>query len=111
MALVKQHLSSDMRTIKKHSITSNTKLIQNYQTNIGILYHQTELQTYPGKFWELTNRNTKVLNDVSCVSMKSWQSLYTKTITCFKQKIRNNKQLQAQKQIHASQLWQQKEKD
>ena len=36
IALVKQHSSSDMRTIKNHSITSNTKLIQNYQTNIGI---------------------------------------------------------------------------
>ena len=40
MSLVKQHLSSDMRIIKKHSITSNTELIQNYQTNIGILYQQ-----------------------------------------------------------------------
>ena len=36
MALVKQHSSSDMQTIKK-LITSNTKLIQKYQTNIGIL--------------------------------------------------------------------------
>ena len=36
MALVKQHSSSDMRTIRKHSTTSNAKLIQNYQTNIGI---------------------------------------------------------------------------
>ena len=62
VALVKQHLSSDMRTIKKHSITSNTKLIQNYQTNIGILYQQTKLS---GKFWEPTNHTTKVLTDVS----------------------------------------------
>ena len=46
MALVKQHLSSDMRTIKKHSITSNTKLVQNCQTNIGIFYQQTKLRTY-----------------------------------------------------------------
>ena len=45
MVLVKQHLNSDMRTIKKHSVTSNTKLIQNYQTNIGILYQQTKLRT------------------------------------------------------------------
>ena len=45
MALVKQHLNSDMRTIKKHSVTSNTKLIQNYQTNTGILYQQTKLRT------------------------------------------------------------------
>ena len=36
MAFVKQHSSPDMRTIRKHSTTSNTKLIQNYQTNIGI---------------------------------------------------------------------------
>ena len=43
MVLVKQHLGSDMRTIKKHLITSNTKLIQNYQTNIGIFYQQTKL--------------------------------------------------------------------
>ena len=28
--------SADMRTIRKHSTTWNTKLIQNYQTNIGI---------------------------------------------------------------------------
>ena len=34
MTLVKQHLSSDIRTTKKHSIASNTKEIQNYQTNI-----------------------------------------------------------------------------
>ena len=38
MALVKQHLNSTIRNIKKHSITSNTKLIHGYQTNIGILY-------------------------------------------------------------------------
>ena len=82
MSSVKQHLSSDMRTIKKHSISSNTKLIQNYQTNIGILYQQTKLRTYPGKFWERTNHTTKVLNDVSYISMKSWQSLCTGTITC-----------------------------
>ena len=67
---------------KKHSITSNTKLIQNYQTNIGILYQQTKLRTYPGKFWEPSNHTTKVLNDVSYVLMKSWQSLCTGTITC-----------------------------
>ena len=36
MELVKQHLSSDMRAIRKNSATSNIKLIQNYQTNIGI---------------------------------------------------------------------------
>ena len=68
LALVKQHLSSDMRTIKKHSIISNTKLIQNYQTNIGILYQQTKL---PGKFWEPTNHTTKVLNDVSYSQRKA----------------------------------------
>ena len=67
---------------KKHSITSNTKLIQNYQVNIGILYQQTRLRASPGKFWEPTNHTTKVLNDVSYVSMKSWQSLCTAMITC-----------------------------
>ena len=36
MALAKQNSSSDMRTIRKHSTTSNAKLVQNYQTNIGI---------------------------------------------------------------------------
>ena len=36
MAFPKQHSSSDMRTIRKHSTTWNTKLIQNYQMNIGI---------------------------------------------------------------------------
>ena len=36
MALAKQHSSSDMRAIRKHSATSNTKLKLNYQTNIGI---------------------------------------------------------------------------
>ena len=71
MALVKPHLSSNMRTIKKHSITSNTKLIQNYQTNIAISYQQTKLRTYPGKFSEPTNHTTKVLNDVSYASIKS----------------------------------------
>ena len=82
MALAKHHLISDMRTIKKHSLSSNTNLIQNYQTNIEILFQQTKLRTYPDKFWKPTNHTTKVLNDVSYVSMKSWQSLYTKTITC-----------------------------
>ena len=81
MASVKQHLSSDMRAIKK-SITSNTKLIQNYQPNTEILYHQTKLRTYPGKFLEPTNHTTKVLSDVSYVSMKSRQSLCKKTTAC-----------------------------
>ena len=36
MESAKQHSSSDIRTIRKHSTTSNTKLKQNYQTNIGI---------------------------------------------------------------------------
>ena len=53
-----------IRSIKKHSISSNTKPMQNYQTNIGISYLQTKLQTYPGEFWETTNPTTKVLNDV-----------------------------------------------
>ena len=70
IALVKQHLSSDMRTIKKHSITSNTKLIQNYQTNIRILHQQRKLRTYLGKFWEPTNHTTKVLNDAFYVLIK-----------------------------------------
>ena len=34
-------------------------------------------KTNPGIFWEPTNHTTKVLNDVSYVSMKSWQSLCT----------------------------------
>ena len=44
-ALVKRHLSSDMpnKKKKKHSITSNSKLIQNYQTNIGRLNQQKKL--------------------------------------------------------------------
>ena len=71
MALAKQHSSSDMRTIRKHSTASNIKLIQNYQTNIGIQYQQTKPRTYPGNFWEPTNHTTKVLNNVSYVSMKS----------------------------------------
>ena len=70
MTLVKQHLVSNVRMIKKHSITSNTELIQNYQTNIGILYQQTKLQTYSGKFWEPANHTIEVLNDISYVSMK-----------------------------------------
>ena len=82
MALAKQNLSSDMRTIKKHSIISNTKMIQNYQTNIGILYQQTKLGTYPGKLWEPTNHTINVLNDVSYVSLKSRETLCTGTITC-----------------------------
>ena len=50
IALVKQHLSSDIRTIKKHSITSNTNHIQNCKGNIGI-YQQTKLRTYI--YWEI----------------------------------------------------------
>ena len=49
---------------KKHSITSDTKLMRNYQTNIGKLYEQTKLRINPGKFWEPTNHKIKVLNDV-----------------------------------------------
>ena len=56
---------------KKHSITSNSKLIQDYQTKIGITYQQANLRTYPGKFWELINHTTKVLNDGFYASMKS----------------------------------------
>ena len=83
MALVKQHLSSDMRIIKKfnNSITSNTKLIQSCQTNIGKLYQQTKLRTYSEKFCEPTNHTTKVLNHAFYVSMKSWQLLFTGTMT------------------------------
>ena len=36
MAFAKQHSSSDMQTIRKHSTASNTTLTQNYQTKIGI---------------------------------------------------------------------------
>ena len=43
MALLKQHSSSDMQTIKKHSITLNTKPIQTYQTDIGISHQETKL--------------------------------------------------------------------
>ena len=49
MVLMKQRLNSDMQTKRKHSITSSTKLIQKYQTNIGILYQQKNHQIYPGK--------------------------------------------------------------
>ena len=49
---------------KKNSITSNTKLIQNYQTSIGVLYQQRKFRTFPGKFWKPTNHITKFLNDV-----------------------------------------------
>ena len=36
MAFEKHNSSSDKRTIRKHSTTSNTKPIQKYQSNIGI---------------------------------------------------------------------------
>ena len=55
MALVKQHSSSDMPTIKKDLVTSNVKIMQYYQTNIGILCQQTKLQSYHGKSWEPTS--------------------------------------------------------
>ena len=38
--------SSNMQTIKKNSITSNTKLIQIYQTNIGILYYHISKKNF-----------------------------------------------------------------
>ena len=57
---------------KKHSLTSNTKLIQSYQTNIGTLYQHTKLRTYPGKISEPANHKTKVLKDVFYVPIKSW---------------------------------------
>ena len=50
MALLIQHSRSDMQTKKSYSITSNTKLIQSYQTNVEISYHKTNLLAYPGKF-------------------------------------------------------------
>ena len=101
LMLVKQHLSSDMRTIKKHSITSNTKLIQKYQTNIGILYQQTNLRTFPGKFWEPENHTTRVINDISyvklAIALHGDDNMLNKISEVMKQ-------VQAQKQIHASQL-------
>ena len=81
MALVKQYLRLDLPNMKKHSIASKTKLIQNYQMNIGILYQQKKFRTYPTKFWEPRNHTTIVLNDVSYSPMKSWQSLWTGAIT------------------------------
>ena len=33
--------------------------MQSYQTNIGTLYQQTKLRTYPEKFCEPTNHTTK----------------------------------------------------
>ena len=50
---------------------NRTKLIKNYETKIGTSYQQTKLPTYPWKFLEPTNHTTKVLKDVSYVSMKS----------------------------------------
>ena len=83
MTLVKQYLSSDMRTIKKTLTNIKYQADAELANEFGILYQQTKLRTHPGKFWEPTNHTAKVLNDVSYVSMKNWQLLYTKTITCY----------------------------
>ena len=37
---------------KKNSAPSNVKIMQYYQTNIGISCQQTKLQSYHGKSWE-----------------------------------------------------------
>ena len=40
-----------------HKTSKNTGF--HYQTNIGILYQQTKLRAYLGKFWEPANHTGK----------------------------------------------------
>ena len=60
MALVKQHSSSDMQTIKKFSnikYQTNKELSNEYW---DIICKQTIFRTYPGRFCEPINHTTKV---------------------------------------------------
>ena len=51
-------------------------MIRNCQTDIGIKYQQTKPLAYPGKFWGPTNHSTKVLNNVSYVSIIYYLFIY-----------------------------------
>ena len=50
MVFVKQHSSADMRTIKKLSTTSNTKLIQNYKRILEYNISKQNLERILGNF-------------------------------------------------------------
>ena len=80
-----------MRIIKKHSITSNTKLIQNCQT---------KLRTYPGKFLG----THKSYNQSSKRCLLCLNEKLARGRQHAKRKIQSDKQVQAQEHIHASQL-------
>ena len=100
LALVKQHLSSDMRTIKK--TFNNIK----YQTDTELSNEYWNIISANKTSWEILGTH-KPYNQSSkrcfLFSKKSWQSLCTGTITCYKQIIRSDKQVQVQQQIYASQ--------
>ena len=69
MASVKQHSGSDMRTIKKNKLTtSNTKLIQTIKRILE--YHVRENFEHVLGYFGNTNHTTRVLSDVSSVSLK-----------------------------------------
>ena len=80
IALAKHHLISDMPTTKKHSLTSNTKLIQNYQTNIEVLYQQTKLRTYPEKYNQSSERCFLCLNEKLAIALQKNDNMLTKDL-------------------------------
>ena len=81
MALLKQHFSSDMLNMKKTlnniKYQTDTELSNKYWNIIS-----ANKSSNISWIWEPANHATKIVNDVSYVSMKSGQSLYTETRTC-----------------------------
>ena len=73
----KLRYANDKKTYNNIKYQTDTELSNEYWNIISAI----KLRTCPRKFWEPINHTTKVLRDVSNVSMKSRQLLYTKT-TC-----------------------------
>ena len=74
----KLRYANHKKTFNNIKYQTDTELSNEYWNIISA----NKIRASPGKFWEPTNHTTKVLNDVSYVSMKSWQSLCTEMITC-----------------------------
>ena len=67
----KLRYANHKKTFNNIKYKTDTELSNEYWNIISAI----KLRTCPRKFWEPTNHTTKVLSDVSNVSMKSWQSL------------------------------------
>ena len=66
-AAFKLRYANHKKTFSNIKYQTDTELSNEYSNIISA----KNSPTYPGKFWEPTNNTTKVLKDVSYVSMKS----------------------------------------